>query len=212
MGSSEKMADYLELRTKLEADRRMPEDVCRGRISRLLDPDSFAELDSLAGGRETSFRASRPPVAGDGVVTGYGTIDGRLVYVASQDPAVYGGSIGQIHARKICRTIELAREARSPFIALYDSGGSRIDEGIAGLEGLGDLLDSLDAASGEIPLIAAIFGPCAGGAAFAAAISDFTLMGGKGAGLYMNGPMVVAAAENKSAARPSIRRSRASLR
>jgi methylmalonyl-CoA decarboxylase subunit alpha len=198
MGSSEKMADYLQLRAAQDAARLTAANVCRDRVRQLLDPDSFVELDSLVEGRGLSFAFNRPAVPGDGVVTGYGTMDGRLVYVAAQDPAVYGGSIGQMHAGKICKAIQMAEEARVPFIGLYDTGGSRIDEGIVGLEGLGQLLSSLDAASGEIPLIAAIFGPCAGGAACAAAMSDFVLMGGKNAGLYMNGPMVVSAVENKN--------------
>ncbi len=197
MGSREKMSDYLEKRASLDAAHAAA-DVCRGRIRQLLDPDSFVELDSLVAGRGLSFGFARPAVPGDGVVTGYGTIDGRIVYIAAQDPAVYGGSIGQMHAEKICKAIQLAYTARVPFIGLFDTGGARIDEGIIGLEGLGSLLSSLNAASGEIPLIAAIFGPCAGGTAFAAASCDFVLMSEKGAGLFMNGPMVVSGVENKA--------------
>lgn len=197
MGSREKMTEFIEKRASLDAAHGSA-DVCRGRIRQLLDPDSFVELDSLVEARGLKFGFSRPAVAGDGVVTGYGTLDGRLVYVAAQDPAVYGGSIGQMHAGKICKAIQLAVAARVPFIGLYDTGGARIEEGIVGLEGLGSLLGSLDAASGEIPLLAAVFGPCAGGAAFAAAASDFILMSEKGSGLYMNGPMVVSGAENKA--------------
>lgn len=197
MGSREKMTEYIEKRASLDIVHA-GNDVCRGRIRQLLDPDSFVELDSLVEARGLKFGFTRPAVAGDGVVTGYGTIDGRLVYVAAQDPAVYGGSIGQMHAAKICKAIQLAVVAQVPFIGLYDTGGARIEEGIVGLEGLGSLLGSLEAASGDIPLIAAVFGPCAGGAAFAAASSDFILMSEKGSGLYMNGPMVISGVENKS--------------
>lgn len=197
MGSREKMTEYLDKRAGLDAVQASA-GTCRGRIRQLLDPDSFVELDSLVEARGFKFGFTRPPVAGDGVIIGYGTMDGRLVYVAAQDPAVYGGSVGQMHAAKFCKAIELACAASVPFIGLYDTGGTRIEEGIVGLEGLGSLLASLDAASGEIPLIAAVFGPCAGGAAFAAAASDFVLMSEKGSGLYMNGPMVVSGVENKS--------------
>ena len=197
MGSREKMTGYVEKRASLDA-AHAEADVCRRRIRQLLDPQSFVELDSLVEARGQSFGFSRPKVAGDGVVTGYGTLDGRRVYLAAQDPAVYGGSIGQMHAEKIGKALQLAVEAQVPFIGLYDTGGARIDEGILGLEGLGYLLASLEEASGQIPLVAAVFGPCAGGAAFAAAASDFVLMSEQGSGLFMNGPMVVSAVENKT--------------
>jgi acetyl-CoA carboxylase carboxyltransferase component len=190
------MTGYIGKRQALEA-ARSGSDVCRQRIGLLLDPDSFVELDSLVEARGLTFGFDRPKVAGDGVVTGYGTIDGRLVYLAAQDPAVYGGSIGQMHAEKIAKAIQLACAAQVPFIGLYETGGARIEEGILGLEGLGFLLATLDEASGQIPLLAAVFGPCAGGAAFAAAGSDFVLMSDR-AGIFMNGPMVVSAVENKA--------------
>ncbi len=196
MGSREKMTGYVEKRTSLDA-ARSETDVCRRRIGQLLDSESFVELDSLVTARGLTFGADRPNVAGDGVVTGYGTLDGRLVFVAAQDPAVYGGSMGQMHAEKISKAVQMACDAQVPFIGLYETGGARIEEGILGLEGLGSLLASLNEASGQIPLIAAVFGPCAGGASFAAAHSDFVLMSEK-AGVFMNGPMVVSAAENKT--------------
>lgn len=197
MGSREKMTGFTEKRTSLAAAQQGA-GLCRDRIRQLLDQDSFVELDSLVESRGLNFGFSRPPVSGDGVVTGYGTIDGRLVYLAAQDPSVYGGSIGEMHAAKICKSIQLALSAQVPFIGLYDTGGTRIEEGIIGLEGLGTLLATLHSATGEIPLIAAVFGPCAGGAAFAAAISDFVLMNEKGSGIFMNGPMVTTAVEGKS--------------
>ena len=197
MGSREKMTDYLLKRESLKSDQSA-NTVCRDRIRSLLDEDSFVELDSLVLSRGLSFGFEREKVAGDGVVTGYGTIDGRLVYVAAQDPAVHGGSLGQMHAAKISKAISLAASAKAPFIGLYDSGGSRIEEGIVALEGLGDVLASLNSVSGEIPLIAAVMGPCAGGLALAAAASDFVLMSEKGSAIFMNGPMVVSAVEGKS--------------
>ncbi len=197
MGSREKMSAYVEKRAALAA--AAPEsNACRQRIRQLLDEDSFVEMDSLVEARGLSFGFTREPVAGDGVVTGYGTIDDRLVYVAAQDPDVYGGSIGQMHAEKICKAVELACTAQVPFIGLYETGGARIEEGVVGLEGLGNLLASLEAASGEIPLIAAVFGPCAGGAAYVAALSDFVLMSEEKSGLFMNGPMVVSGVESKT--------------
>ncbi len=196
MGSREKMSAYVEKRDALDA-AKADNNACRQRIRQLLDEDSFVELDSLVEARGLSFGFTREPVAGDGVVTGYGTIDGRLVYVAAQDPDVYGGSIGHMHAEKICKAVELACTAQVPFIGLYETGGARIEEGVVGLEGLGHLLASLEAASGEIPLIAAVFGPCAGGAAYVAALSDFVLMSEENSGLFMNGPMVISGIENK---------------
>ena len=172
MGSREKMTGFIAKRTSLAAAHPNT-GLCRDRIRQLLDSESFVELDSLVESRGLNFGFSRPPVSGDGVVTGYGTIEGRLVYLAAQDPAVYGGSIGEMHAAKICKSIQLALTAQVPFIGLYDTGGARIEEGIIGLEGLGSLLAALDSAAGEIPLIAAVFGPCAGGAAFAAGNQRF---------------------------------------
>ena len=196
MGSREKMTGYVDKRASLEA-ARAETDMCRSRIGQLLDSESFVELDSLVTARGLTFGAERPKVPGDGVVTGYGTLEGRLVNVAAQDPTVYGGSIVQMHAEKISKAIQMAVDAQVPFIGLYETGGVRIEEGILGLEGLGSLLASINDASGQIPLIAAVFGPNAGGAAFAAANSDFVLMTEK-AGVFMNGPMVVSATEGKT--------------
>lgn len=197
MGSREKMTEYMEKRVSLD-NNRSSDNVCRNRIQKILDESSFVELDSLVESRGLAFGFARPKMAGDGVVTGYGTIDGRLVYIAAQDPEIYGGSIGQMHARKICKAIDLAYAAKVPFIGMYDTGGARIEEGIVGLEGVGELIAQLNSVSGEIPVIAAVFGPCAGSVSFAAAASDFVLMTDKKAGIFMNGPMVVSAVEGKS--------------
>ncbi len=198
MGSREKMTEYVEKRASLGAVEAADK-ACRRRIQMLLDEASFVELDSLAESRGLAFGFERPKVAGDGVVTGYGTIDGRLVYVAAQDPSVYGGSIGQMHALKISKAVQMAAAAGVPFIGLYETGGSRIEEGIVGLESLGALIADMTDASGEIPLIAGVFGPCAGGAALLAGTSDFVFMTGDKAVISMNGPLVISAVENKGA-------------
>lgn len=197
MGSRERMTEFLHKNDPQQPGQGVSP-VCRGRLDALLDADSFVQLDTHVLSRGIAFGFERDKVAGDGVVTGYGTVDGRLVYVAVQDPTVHGGSLGQAHAAKIGKAISLAVAARAPFIGVYDSGGSRIEEGVAALEGLGDVLSALNAASGEIPLIAAIVGPCAGGLAMSAAISDFVVMSEKGGALFMNGPMVVSATEGKN--------------
>lgn len=196
MGSREKMTEYVEKRASLDA-AEAADKACRRRIQMLLDDASFVELDSLAESRGLAFGFERPKVAGDGVVTGYGTINGRLVYVAAQDPSVYGGSIGQMHAVKISKAVQMAVAANVPFIGLYETGGSRIEEGIVGLEALGGLIADLTDASGEIPLLAGVFGSCAGGAALLAGASDFVLMTDEKAGISMNGPLVISAVENK---------------
>lgn len=196
MGSREKMTDYLRKRDSLQ-DLRLQADPGR-RLAGLLDPDSFVELDSLVQSAGSGQGFDRPAVAGDGVITGYGTISSRLVYVAAQDPGVYGGAMGRRHAGKISKAIQLARVAGVPFIGLYETGGVRLEEGLAGLEAVGQVLASLEAASGEIPLLAAVYGPCAGSAAFAAAASDFVVMTAQKAGIFVNGPGVIAAVENKT--------------
>lgn len=196
MGSREKMTEYVDRKASL-SDIQSAGKACRQRIQLLLDEDSFVELDSMAESRGLAFGFERPKVAGDGVVTGYGTIDGRLVYIAAQDPEVYGGSIGQMHALKISKAVQLAVSASVPFIGLYETGGSRIEEGIVGLEALGALIADMTDASGEIPMLAGVFGPCAGGAALLAAASDFVFMTDDKSGISMNGPLVISAVENK---------------
>ncbi|MDD2534927.1 MAG: carboxyl transferase domain-containing protein, partial [Eubacteriales bacterium] len=172
--------------------------VAFSRLSDLLDPDSYVSLDSLVMTETGNNRFSRPPVAGDGVWTGSGTIDNRLVYVAAQDPAVYGGSMGQKHAAKIAKAIDLARAAGVPFIGLYESGGVRLEEGLAALEAVSDVLAALSAATGEIPLIAAVYGPCAGSSALMAGLSDVTILRADKAALSVNGPGVLAARTNQN--------------
>ncbi len=195
MGSMDRMAGFA---ADAAGAVRLSGTTSRRRLAALLDPESFVEIDSLARSKGVTFGFEREAVDGDGVVVGYGTVDGRPVFVAAQDPDVHGGSIGRVHAEKIAKAIRLAIQARAPFVGMYDSGGARIEEGVLALEGMADMLGALNAASGDIPTIAAVMGPCPGGLAFAAAASDFVIMSGARAGIYMNGPMVVAASEGKT--------------
>ncbi|MEM4528521.1 MAG: acyl-CoA carboxylase subunit beta [Desulfurococcaceae archaeon] len=165
----------------------------RDRINRLLDPDTFVELRWMGITRSTYFGLDKMKFYGDGVVTGYGKIDGRLVHIYAQDFTVMGGSIGEMHAEKIVRTIEMAIKTGTPVIGLYDSGGARIQEGVASLHGCGRLFYANVKASGVIPQIAVILGPCAGAASYSPALMDFTIMV-KGAYMFITGPEVVKAA------------------
>ena len=192
MGSSEKMAAFVE-KSAVNQDIMDSDKLCFSRLMTLFDPDSFVSLDRKVVSRPFSAVFERPPVEGDGVVTGYGTIGGRLVFAASQDPDVYGGSIGRAHAMKIVKVIEMAVSSGSPFVALYSSGGARVEEGILALEGLGAILSALSDAKGQIPLLSAIMGPCPGGLALAAAKSDFVFFCEGVSGMYMNSPSITAA-------------------
>lgn len=199
MSSYEKMKKFTETRsTQLNQITTGPRSVCITRINGLLDDQSFVEMNAHVKSRGLAAGFDRARVDGDGVITGYGTISGRLVFVAAQDPSVYGGSMGQMHAQKISEIIDMAVNANSPFIGLYDTGGSRIEEGVLALEGTAQVLSSISNASDNIPVIAAVFGPCPGGSAMAASLSHFRFMTGKPSGIYMNGPMVTSAFEGKT--------------
>ncbi len=163
----------------------------RERIDILLDDDSFEELGTFVRHQSTAFGLDEKRPYGDGVVTGYGTIEGRLVYVFSQDFTVYGGSLGRAHADKIVRLMELALENGAPLIGLNDSGGARIQEGVVSLGGYADIFKLNTDASGVIPQISAIMGPCAGGAVYSPAITDFTFMVEGTSYMFVTGPNVV---------------------
>jgi len=178
---------------KIEQQRQKGKLWVRDRINRLLDPDSFVELQWMRTHRSTYFGLDKVKYYGDGVVAGYGTIDGRLVHVYAQDFTVLGGSIGESHGEKIARIIELAIETGTPVIGLYDSGGARIQEGVASLHGCGRIFYSNVKASGVIPQIAVIMGPCAGAAAYSPALMDFVIMV-KSSYMFITGPEVVKAA------------------
>ncbi|HOL84449.1 acyl-CoA carboxylase subunit beta [Thermoclostridium caenicola] len=165
----------------------------RERLALLLDEGSFVELDAFVETRGTDFGMQEKKVAGDGVVTGYGTIDGRLVYVASQDFTVIGGSLGEMHAKKITKVMDLAMKMGAPFISINDSGGARIEEGIDALGGFGEIFRRNTLASGVIPQISVIMGPCAGGAVYSPAITDFVFMVDKTSHMFITGPSVIKA-------------------
>ncbi|MDR7405053.1 MAG: carboxyl transferase domain-containing protein, partial [Armatimonadota bacterium] len=148
----------------------------RERLDLLLDPGSFTELDMFVTPHGREFGLDRVEAPADGVVTGYGTIDGRLVFVFSQDFTVLGGSLGEGHARKIVKVMDMALRAGAPLIGLNDSGGARIQEGVASLGGYAEIFLRNTLASGVIPQISAIMGPCAGGAVYSPAITDFVIM------------------------------------
>ncbi|MCC6041021.1 MAG: acyl-CoA carboxylase subunit beta [Desulfurococcaceae archaeon] len=182
---------------KIEQQKQKGKLWVRERLDKLLDPGSFVELQWLRVHRSTYFGLDKARFYGDGVITGYGRIDGRLVYVYAQDFTVLGGSIGEAHGEKIAKTIELAVQTGVPVIGLYDSGGARIQEGVAALHGCGKIFNSNVKASGVIPQIAVIMGPCAGAAAYSPALMDFVIVV-KGSYMFITGPEVVKAATGVS--------------
>jgi acetyl-CoA carboxylase carboxyltransferase component len=163
----------------------------RERLDILLDDGSFMEMDALVEHRSHDFGLDRQKVPGDGVVTGSGTIDGRLVFVFSQDFTVFGGSLSEAHAEKICKIMDMAMKVGAPVIGLNDSGGARIQEGVASLGGYADIFLRNTLASGVVPQISAIMGPCAGGAVYSPAITDFTFMVKNTSYMFVTGPNVV---------------------
>lgn len=163
----------------------------RERIEILLDENSFEEIGMFVEHRTTDFDMQKEKYLGDGVVTGYGNIDGRLVYVFSQDFTVFGGSLSETHAEKICKIMDLAVQNGAPIIGLNDSGGARIQEGVSSLGGYADIFWRNTKASGVIPQISAIMGPCAGGAVYSPAITDFIFMVEKTSYMFVTGPNVV---------------------
>ncbi len=163
----------------------------RERIDLLLDKGSFVELDGMAIHRAHDFGLDRNRPPGDGVVTGFGTIDGRKVFVFSQDFTVFGGSLGEVMAEKICKVMDLATATGAPVIGINDSGGARIQEGAASLAGYGTIFDRNVRASGVVPQISVIMGPCAGGAVYSPAITDFIFMVRETAHMFITGPSVI---------------------
>jgi propionyl-CoA carboxylase beta chain len=163
----------------------------RERIHFLLDEGSFEEIGMLVSHRATDFGLAKEKYPGDGVITGYGTINGRTVYVFSQDFTVFGGSLSETHAEKICRIMDLAMENGAPVIGLNDSGGARIQEGVVSLGGYADIFYRNTLASGVIPQLSAIMGPCAGGAVYSPAITDFIMMVQNTSYMFVTGPNVV---------------------
>ena len=169
----------------------------RERIDVLLDPESFEEYDMFVTHRTTEFEMDKTVIPGDGVVTGWGKINGRLVYVFSQDFTVFGGSLSETHAQKICKVMDLAVQNGAPVIGLNDSGGARIQEGVASLGGYAEVFWRNVQASGAVPQISVIMGPCAGGAVYSPAMTDFIYMVRDTSYMFVTGPDVVKTVTNE---------------
>ena len=182
LGGGQKRIDAQHAKGKMTA---------RERLALLLDEGSFEEYDMFVRHRCTNFGMDREHIDGDGVVTGCGTVDGRLVYVFAQDFTVSGGSLSKTMSEKICKIMDMAVRAGAPVIGLNDSGGARIQEGIDSLAGFGDIFERNILASGVVPQISGIFGPCAGGAVYSPALTDFTLMVKNTSYMFLTGPSVV---------------------
>jgi propionyl-CoA carboxylase beta chain len=176
----------------------------RERLETLLDPGSFEELDALVVHRCTDFGMETQQVPGDGVVTGHGRIDGRPVFVFSQDFTVFGGSLSETYAAKICKVMDLAMKAGYPVIGLNDSGGARIQEGVVSLAGYADIFLRNTLASGVIPQISLIMGPCAGGAVYSPAITDFTIMVRDTSYMFITGPDVIRAVTHEEVTKETL--------
>ncbi|HEU4918444.1 MAG TPA: acyl-CoA carboxylase subunit beta [Candidatus Limnocylindrales bacterium] len=165
----------------------------RERLELLLDPDTFVELDAFVTHRSSDFGLDEQRILGDGVVTGHGRIDGRLVFVFSQDFTVFGGSLSESYAEKICKVMDLAMKTGAPIVGLNDSGGARIQEGVVSLGGYADIFLRNVLASGVVPQLSVVMGPCAGGAVYSPAITDFTVMVEGTSYMFVTGPNVVKA-------------------
>ena len=176
---------------RIDSQHKKGKLTARERIELLLDKDSFEEIGMLVVHRSKEFGLEKERYLGDGVITGYGTIHGRIVYVFSQDFTVFGGSLSETHAEKICKIMDLAMENGAPLIGLNDSGGARIQEGVVSLGGYADIFYRNVKASGVIPQLSAIMGPCAGGAVYSPAITDFIMMVENTSYMFVTGPNVV---------------------
>ena len=197
---SEKIKELIDLRAEarlgggekaIEKQHAKGKYTARERIAQLLDEGSFEEMDMFVKHRCTNFGQDKKHFLGDGVVTGCGTIEGRLVYVFAQDFTVFGGSLSETMAQKICKVMDMAMRMGAPVIGLNDSGGARIQEGINALAGYAEIFQRNILASGVIPQISGIFGPCAGGAVYSPALTDFTLMIEGTSYMFLTGPAVV---------------------
>lgn len=176
---------------RIESQHKKGKLTARERLHFLLDEGTFEEIGMFVTHRSTEFGLDREKYLGDGVITGYGKINGRLVYVYSQDFTVFGGSLSEAHATKICRIMDLAMKNGAPVIGLNDSGGARIQEGVVSLGGYADIFYRNTLASGVVPQISAIMGPCAGGAVYSPAITDFIMMVENTSYMFVTGPNVV---------------------
>ncbi len=200
MANQDKINELIEKRAKarmgggekrIEAQHAKGKFTARERIEMLLDEGSFEEFDMFVTHRCNNFGLENTKFLGDGVVTGHGTIDGRVVYVFSQDFTVFGGSLSETFAQKICKVMDMAMKVGAPVIGINDSGGARIQEGVTSLAGYAEIFQRNIEASGVIPQISAIFGPCAGGAVYSPALTDFILMSENSSYMFVTGPKVV---------------------
>lgn len=200
MGTVDKLMDLQQRRAAVEAgggeakikkQHDSGKKTARERINALLDEGSFVEVDAFVEHRSNEFNMAETKAPGEGVVTGYGTVDGRLVFVYSQDFTVIGGSLGEMHAKKICKVMDMAEKMGAPIIGMNDSGGARIQEGIAALSGFGEIFRRNTHLSGVVPQISVIMGPCAGGAVYSPAIADFIFMVEKTSQMFITGPAVI---------------------
>ncbi len=200
MSTRDKVKKLIELRAeaklgggidRIEAQHRKGKFTARERIEMLLDEGSFEEFDMFVTHRCTNFGMEKKKFLGDGVVTGHGTIDGRVVYIFSQDFTIFGGSLSETFAQKICKVMDMAMKAGAPVIGINDSGGARIQEGVTSLAGYAEIFERNILASGVIPQISAIFGPCAGGAVYSPALTDFIMMTEQNSYMFVTGPKVV---------------------
>jgi len=182
---------------RIDKQHRTGKLTARERVEHLLDPGTFVEMDKFKTHRCTDFDMDKKKIPGDGVITGYGTIDGRVVYIFSQDFTVFGGSLSGAFAEKICKVMDLAMKTGAPVIGINDSGGARIQEGVVSLAGYADIFQRNVMSSGVIPQISAILGPCAGGAVYSPAITDFIFMAKKLSHMFLTGPDVIKAATHE---------------
>ncbi len=200
MGTQNKIKELIELREKasqgggakrIEAQHKKGKLTARERINILLDEGSFEEFDMFVEHRCVNFGMEKQSFLGDGIVTGTGYIDGRVVYVFAQDFTVFGGSLSETMAKKICKVMDMAMKVGAPVIGLNDSGGARIQEGIQSLAGYSEIFQRNIMASGVIPQISAILGPCAGGSVYSPALTDFIIMSRENSYMFLTGPKVV---------------------
>ncbi|MFA9372238.1 MAG: acyl-CoA carboxylase subunit beta [Labilibaculum antarcticum] len=200
MASQDKIKKLIDLRAeaklgggekRIESQHKKGKFTARERIDMLLDEGSFEEFDMFVQHRCTNFGMEKTKFLGDGVVTGQGTIDGRLVFVFSQDFTVFGGSLSETYAQKICKIMDMAMKMGAPVVGMNDSGGARIQEGVTALAGYAEIFERNILASGVIPQISAIFGPCAGGAVYSPALTDFIMMTEEKSYMFVTGPKVV---------------------
>ena len=199
MGTSDKIKE-LEKKLKkvsegdqvrIDKQHKAGKMTARERIDALLDTDSFVELDAMVKHRSNNFGLDKKRPDGDGVITGHGTINGRTVYLFAQDFTVFGGALGEAHAQKICKVMDLAAKTGCPMIGLNDSGGARIQEGVVSLGGYAEIFYRNVSSSGVIPQFSLILGPCAGGAVYSPAMTDFTLMVKDTSHMFITGPDVI---------------------